>query len=92
MIACLRLPADLGEDREPCRILLHLAVAAVSDAGTTEQMAWEGLVLGPMFLDDCVACFYLSGQHTHNVTLGQDPACSPDQVSARCLWGPEPSQ
>lgn len=48
--------------------VLHLT-AAVSDAGRTDQMAWEGLVQHrPLFPNDCIVCLCLSSRLTQNHT------------------------
>lgn len=65
MTACLRLAAGVGEEKALLNGL-HPPTAAPL-AGSTHQMAQEGLAQQRLFLDDCIAGFYLSGSHTHYV-------------------------
>lgn len=53
---------------QPPPKVLHLT-AAVSDAGRTDQMAWEELVQHmPVFPDDCIVRLCLSSRHTQSHT------------------------
>lgn len=86
MIACLRLTADVGEERQLSPTLtkvLHLTTA-FSDAGRTDQMAWEGILQHrPLFPDDCIVSLCLSSRHTQSHTCSvssedKNLCCSPE--------------